>query len=88
VKPTTSQLLLTILRTMRANILTKCALTVLAKTLLIAAEEMGEEVADSSTQQPTGSARPNNLILKGEQYQIITVKRRDCSVDFLICSGP
>jgi len=49
---------------MRADILTKCALTVLARALPIAAEEMVEEVADSSTQQPTGSVRPNKVTPK------------------------
>jgi len=40
---------------MRADILTKRALTALARALPpIAAEEMVEEVGVSSTQQPTG----------------------------------
>ena len=44
--------------------LTKCALIVLARKLPIAAEEMVEEVADSLTQQPTDSIRPNKETLK------------------------
>jgi hypothetical protein len=49
---------------MRAAILTKCALTVIVRVLPIAAEEMVEEVGVSSTQQPTGSVRPNKGTLK------------------------
>ena len=50
----------------RANILTKCALTVLARPLTIAAAEMVEEAVDLLTQQPTGSARPDKVTLKWE----------------------
>ena len=53
VRSTTSQLLHTISRTMRADTQTKCALTVLARTLPIVAGEVAVAAA-LSTQQPMG----------------------------------
>ena len=60
IEPTTSQLLLTISRTMRVVIQTKCALTVLVRTLRPAAGEVAV-AGDSQIQQPTGSVKQNDL---------------------------
>ena len=56
----TSQLLLKTPRKMRADIQTKCASTVIVRTPPIAVGEVAV-AGDLSIQQPTGSARQNDL---------------------------
>jgi hypothetical protein len=72
---------------MRADILMKCASTVLARALPIVAEEMVDEGAVSSTPQPTGSVWPNNPTLEGELYQMMTDNRLCWFLDILFCTG-